>query len=313
LTQPAFIEVAAAVLLRPDGSFLLGRRAAGTFYPGYWEFPGGKCEPGEPPAQALARELDEELGIRVREAEPWIVRTHEYPHAHVRLRFFRVRAWSGTIAARVHAALAWQRPGAVTVAPLLPANAPVLRALELPDFYAITHAGDIGIAAQLAAFDAAIGAGLKLVQVREPLLCAEERRTFAAALVARARTAGVRVLVNSDPRLAERCGADGLHLSSAALMAERERPTLAWVAASCHDERELAQAAIIGADFAVLGPVRASASHSAAAPMGWERFAALVREAPLPVYALGGMRRSDIARARALGAQGVAAIRAAWG
>ncbi|HTY98335.1 MAG TPA: NUDIX domain-containing protein, partial [Rhodocyclaceae bacterium] len=69
-------DVAAAVILRPDGSFLLGQRAPGTFYPGYWEFPGGKVEAGETPRQALVRELHEELEIEVLEAQPWILREH---------------------------------------------------------------------------------------------------------------------------------------------------------------------------------------------------------------------------------------------
>jgi len=63
-------EVAAAVIERPDGTFLLACRPEGKPYPGYWEFPGGKIEPGEDPRTALGRELEEELGIRVREATP---------------------------------------------------------------------------------------------------------------------------------------------------------------------------------------------------------------------------------------------------
>jgi mutator protein MutT len=82
------VDVAAAVITRPDGSFLLGQRAPGTFYPGYWEFPGGKVEPGETPREALIRELHEELGLNVDAAWPWIMREHEYEHAHVRLHFF---------------------------------------------------------------------------------------------------------------------------------------------------------------------------------------------------------------------------------
>lgn len=305
-------EVAAAVISRADGSFLLGQRAADAFYPGYWEFPGGKCEPGEAPAQALVRELDEELGIRVEHFQPWITRTHRYPHAHVRLHFFRVGTWTGTITDRVHAALAWQLPDAVTVAPLLPANAAVLRALALPGFYAITHAGEIGIARQLAALDAAIGCGLKLVQVREPLLPARSRRGFTIDVLARCRERGVRVLVNSDIELAAAAGADGVHLNSAALMAARARPALPWVAASCHDERELARAAQLGLDLVVSGPVCASATHPGSEGIGWERFGAMIRGTPLPVYALGGLQACDLDQARSLGAQGIAAVRAAW-
>src|SRR5207253_9676517 len=89
------IEVAAAVIQRPDGRFLLAQRPPGKVYAGYWEFPGGKLEPGEPPAQALARELHEELGIGVACAYPWITRVFTYPHATVRLNFFRVTSWAG--------------------------------------------------------------------------------------------------------------------------------------------------------------------------------------------------------------------------
>src|SRR5947199_6567145 len=87
------IEVAAAVIQRPDGRFLLAQRPPGKVYAGYWEFPGGKVEPGELAERALARELHEELGIDVRSSYPWITREFVYPHGHVRLNFYRVLDW----------------------------------------------------------------------------------------------------------------------------------------------------------------------------------------------------------------------------
>jgi 8-oxo-dGTP diphosphatase len=84
------VEVAAAVLQRPDGSFLLAQRPADKIWAGYWEFPGGKIEPGETPYHALVRELREELGITVATAYQWVTRMFTYPHATVRLNFFRV-------------------------------------------------------------------------------------------------------------------------------------------------------------------------------------------------------------------------------
>ena len=102
------VDVSAGVLLRPDGCYLLGQRAQDTVYAGYWEFPGGKVEPGETPAQALCRELDEELGIRVTHLRPWLRREHVYEHAHVRLHFFEVAGWEGALDDRVHGpAPAW--------------------------------------------------------------------------------------------------------------------------------------------------------------------------------------------------------------
>jgi 8-oxo-dGTP diphosphatase len=305
-------EVAAAVILRPDRSFLLGQRAADTFYPGYWEFPGGKVEPGETPYEALVRELHEELEIEVREASPWIVREHVYEHAHVRLHFFRVTAWTGTLCDYVHAALEWQRPGATNVAPMLPANAPVLAALELPDVYGVTHAWQTGAEAQLAQLDTALARGLRLVQLREGSLPEMQRESFAAAAVARCRQHGARVLVNGDAQLARAIGADGLHLPARQLMALDRRPPFPLVAASCHERHELERAACLGLDFAVLGPVRATTTHPGQDGIGWTGFADLVRGLPLPVYAIGGLGPDDLAAARAAGAQGIAAIRAAW-
>lgn len=123
------VQVAAAVILRGDGSFLLAQRPVGKVYAGYWEFPGGKLEPGETPYAALVRELREELGLAVVRAEPWRVKRYVYPHAHVELHFFRVLEWEGEPVGHDGQAFAWQRPGAIDVMPLLPANSDVLEAL----------------------------------------------------------------------------------------------------------------------------------------------------------------------------------------
>lgn len=305
-------QVAAAVLLRPDGSFLLGQRAPDTFYPGYWEFPGGKVEPGETPRQALDRELEEELGIRVLSAQPWIVREHRYEHAHVRLYFFRVGTWAGELRDHVHSALSWQVPGQPSVAPMLPANGPVLKALNLPDFYAITQAARVGVGRQLQQLEQALAAGLRLVQIREPDLELRQRTEFARAAVALCHRHGARVLVNGDPELARASGADGIHLPARQLMAEAVRPDFPWVAASCHDRIELEQADRLGLDFAVLGPVRETATHPGQVGLGWESCSVLLSGLGLPVYALGGLGREDLTAAWVAGAQGVAAIRSAW-
>ncbi len=161
------VRVAAAVVLRGDGQVLLAQRPAGKAYAGYWEFPGGKLEPGESPRDALARELREELGLVVRRAAPWLVQRYVYPHAHVELHFFRVFDWDGEPVGHDGQAFAWQTPGRFDVAPLLPANTMVLRALELPAVYGITMAGELGEAAFLARARAALERGLKLVQLRE--------------------------------------------------------------------------------------------------------------------------------------------------
>lgn len=306
------MNVAAAVIQRPDGQFLLGQRARDTYYPGYWEFPGGKVESGETPRAALARELKEELGIEVLRAHPWIVRQHIYEHAHVRLHFFRVPQWRGELRDHIHTALSWERADAVQVGPMLPANGPVLRALALPRYYGITQAADAGVEAQLAQIENALIRGLRLIQVREPDLPAPERERFATRVVALAHRAGARVLINGDGDLARAAGADGVHLKSRQLMQTARRPALPLVAASCHNALEMARAAELDLDFVLLGPVRATASHPGMPELGWERFGATVPEYPLPVFAIGGLGRADQETAWGHGAHGIAAIRDAW-
>lgn len=306
------VEVVAAVIERPDGRFLLAQRPAGKVYAGYWEFPGGKVESGEPLAAALARELHEELGIEVEIADPWIVRIYTYPHAKVRLNFFRVRAWHGEPHGKEDQQLAWQHASTLDVAPLLPANAPVLRALQLPSEYAITHAGEMGEAQQLSALDERLAQGLRLIQVREKSMRAPALEHFAQSVLARARPHGAIVLINSDVELALRLGADGVHLAAAQLARLERKPALGWCAASCHNTEELACAAQLGIDFAVLGPVQATPSHPDSMPLGWEGFAALVGGASLPVFALGGMGPGDLETAWRCGAQGIAMVRGSW-
>lgn len=121
----AIVEVAVGVLVRGDGCFLLTSRPQGKVYAGYWEFPGGKLEPGETVADALCRELHEELGIDVHEVLPWRSTVVDYPHALVRLNFCKVMAWSGALQMREGQECRWQLLP-VTVTPVLPGTIPVL-------------------------------------------------------------------------------------------------------------------------------------------------------------------------------------------
>lgn len=118
------IDVAVGILMKPNGDVLLAQRPTGKPYAGYWEFPGGKVDPGESIFNALKREFVEELGIEIVSAEAWCGIEHVYPHAHVRLHFFISRNWCGEPQSLEGQAFAWQ--GTVDVAPLLPATIPLL-------------------------------------------------------------------------------------------------------------------------------------------------------------------------------------------
>ena len=125
-TERVPVDVAVGVLLDGLGRFLLTSRPIGKVYAGYWEFPGGKFEAGETVQQALARELNEELGISIVNAHPWQTEIVDYPHARVRLHFCKVFDWSGEFEMREGQTMAWQTLP-VLVAPVLPGTLPVLR------------------------------------------------------------------------------------------------------------------------------------------------------------------------------------------
>ena len=305
-------EVAAAILLCSDGSFLLAQRPAGKPYAGYWEFPGGKVETGESPLQALHRELHEELGIEVETAYPWLTRVFAYPHATVRLNFFRVICWKGEPHGRESQQLSWQTVPDLGVDPLLPANTPVLRALQLPSLYAISNAAELGSEEFLQRLQHALLNGLRLVQMREKNLPRAALRELSLRALKLAHAHGAQVLINGDIELAREIGADGVHLNGNQLAACRMRPDLVWCAASCHDAAELQRAGEMGLDFAVLSPLLPTQSHPGVAHLGWEKFTQIVAGSTIPVYALGGLRLDNMETAWQHGAHGIALLRQAW-
>lgn len=311
IERPKLVEVSAAVLQRPDGSFLLAQRPKGKAYAGYWEFPGGKVEAGETSHDALVRELREELGIEVETACPWLARVFKYPHATVRLSFFRVTQWRGELHPHEGQQFAWQY-FPITVEPVLPANGPILRALELPALYAISNVAELGVEKFLVRLQAALDKGLRLVQLREKNLTRADLSELALRMLPIMRAHGAKLLLNADIELAREIGADGVQMTATQLSTLRERPDLAWCAASCHNIEELRRAEALGCDFALLSPVLPTLSHPGEPTLGWEMFAEYVSGASIPVYALGGLTQDDVNMAWQHGAHGIALLRQAW-
>lgn len=309
------MHVAAAAVLDAQGAVLVARRPARVHQGDLWEFPGGKLEPGEDSQAGLARELDEELGIRPERLRPLIRIHHDYPDKSVLLDVWRVDAFRGVPHGREGQPIRWVRPEALDPAEFPAANRPIISALQLPDRYLITPEPTGDVDAFLRRLDALMAAGLGLVQLRAKSLDRESYRALAQRVLELARSRGASVLLNADPRWCEGLEPDGLHLTAARLRGLRDRAGLPgrWLGASCHDEAELVQARAVGVDFVVIGPVRATQTHPGASPLGWASFAALCAQASLPAYALGGVGSEDIGRAQAAGGQGIAAIRALWG
>ena len=126
--MPSGVIDVAAGLVERNGLILITQRKQGSHLAGLWEFPGGKVEAGERPEQTLIRELDEELGITVKEAclAPLTFASHAYPEFHLLMPLWVCRRWDGLVTAREHAGLAWVRPNRLRDYPMPPADEPLI-------------------------------------------------------------------------------------------------------------------------------------------------------------------------------------------
>lgn len=308
MSGSAAVHVAVGVIRDDNGNILLTQRAKHAHQGGLWEFPGGKLEANETVTQALRRELREEVGITVQAAKPLIKINHRYPDLQVLLDVWQVTGFSGVAEACEGQAMQWVAPRQLSDYSFPAANVPIITASRLPDRYAILEGGST--TQVLANLDRIIDKRVKLLQLRIKSLPAAETAAVYHAVLANCRQRGIEVLLNSDLALAGP-PADGLHLSSRALLACRTRPSpYRWVAASCHNLRELRHAENIGADFAVLAPILPTATHPGVQPLGWETMAKLIDQVNLPVFALGGLELDDMNRVLHAGAQGIAGISA---
>ena len=312
------IHVVAGVLFDASGRVLVARRPGGTHLAGRWELPGGKLMPEEPREAGLARELSEELGVRVLAACPLIQVEHRYPDRDVVLDVWSVESYSGEPHGREGQPVEWRDVRSLDPADFPPADAPVLTALRLPRRYLVTpEPPRRDWNAFLDRLAARVDQGFDLVQLRAKSLEASALVELGRRAAEVCRRSGATLLVNAAPGIARRCGADGVHLTARRLegfrAAQGEGARLFLTGASCHDARDLERARTAGCDFAVLGPVRETPTHLGASTLGWAGFEELAKGASLPVFAIGGLGEDDVAAARRNGGQGVAGIRAFWG
>ncbi|MBM7061629.1 Nudix family hydrolase [Pseudomonas sp. UL073] len=308
------VHVAAAVIRDSAGRILLARRPQDKHQGGLWEFPGGKVEDGESVLAALARELHEELGIRVEAAQPLIQVQHDYPDKHVLLDTWEVTAFAGEAHGAEGQPLAWVTPRQLGDYEFPAANQPIVQAARLPRQYLITP-DELEPAALLQGLQRALASGCKLLQLRAPNLYSPEYRDL--AVDAMGLCAGKAQLMLKGPL--EWLGdfpAAGWHLTAEQLRKYaangRPFPRERWLAASCHGAEELELAARMGVDFVTLSPVQGTQTHPEATPLGWVAARELIAQVNLPVYLLGGVGPEDAQRAAESGAQGVAGIRAFW-
>lgn len=314
MSELSLLHVVAGVISDARGRILLTRRTVGRDLAGLWEFPGGKVEKGETAVAALSRELREELGIEAKPGEFLISVPQAMPHKRIVLEVHRISRWQGRIRGLDGQALAWVPPECLDKYPMPPADRPVVAALLQASLCLVTPSPATMTGQQwLDGLGAAVAAGIGRIQLRAPGCEPSRWRALLHEAVACVQGKPTQLAVNGEQALAEQYGI-GLHLPERLLMARsaRDFPETLVLSASCHNPAALRQAEAIGCDYAVVGQIKASASHPGEPGIGWAGFARLRELSSLPLYAIGGLGMADMADARAHGAQGIAAIRALW-
>jgi 8-oxo-dGTP diphosphatase len=303
------LRVAVGVIKNPSGQILISLRDTSLHQGGLWEFPGGKVEATETVKQALARELKEELDIVVRSVEPLITINHSYPDLAVQLCVYTVENFDGEPKSCEDQRIQWVKPEDLKNYAFPAANQAIITAVRLPHYYAILDDADpVLLKANLKTL---LENDIKLIQARLKNLSIDAVKLFLDQAYPLCQANETWLLLNSLVAGAEIFEVDGLHLTSADLLACRQRPFgKKWLAASCHNIEELDHAQKIGVDFVVVAPVLPTPTHPDVNVLGWDQFAGLTAKTNLPVYALGGMSISDLTTAQQLGGQGIAAIRA---
>ncbi len=306
------LHVAVGVILRSDGKVLLTKRPLAKDQGGFWEFPGGKLEEGENYLDALKRELKEEVGISHILASSWITRRVKRLNKLIIIKFFKVLHWQGHPKGLEGQQLSWQPPLSLSISPLLPANRIVFKFLRLPPVYAITAAEVFGIDKFLSLVDRKTFQGLNFIQIRDKSLKVADRSLIARKIKKKLDRAYGKILLNSAVSNDLEVTMDGLHLTSKDLLEVSQKPSVPWCGASCHNQFEIQKAVDMDLDFIVFGPVLETKSHPGMKALGWKAFGEVAGSLPMPVYAIGGMRQSDLTKARRLGGQGVCMLRGFW-
>ena len=309
------LQVAVGVVKNAQGDILISLRDQTLHQGGLWEFPGGKVEAQETVEQALRRELNEELGITVISETPLITIQHQYPDLAVELKVFLVEDYTGDAVSGLGQPCRWVKPADLNHYAFPAANQPIITAAQLPFYYAILD--DAEAAVLMVNLQKLLAGGLKLIQLRLKTVPKPVLKQFIEQAKILCKQAGALLLINSAVDHAKEFAVNGIHLTSRDLMSATQRPSVEhepsdskyWVSASCHNLQELLHAQAIGVDFAVLAPVSFTQTHPDTEPLGWKQFLELVSQVNLPVYALGGLSKEDLEKARNAGGQGIAAIR----
>lgn len=306
------VDVAVGLIVK-NGQALLAKRAEHQHQGGRFEFPGGKVEAGELVVDALARELNEELGIHIHDHQFVQRLTYDYPEKTVRLHVYRIESFSGEPIGREGQPLQWIPLAELFELNFPDANRPIVRAAQLPERYSITSNLVLPEHEAIPAWLAEQSIEKETdawVYVRLPNAPVD---VYEAAIIKLSMLRpDLHLIAAWDAPESVNDLIRGRHLTQSALLATTELVRYSehnyWFAA-CHDEASIAHAIRLGADAVTVGTVLPTPTHPDCETLGWERFAQLAMLSDVPVYALGGMQPKDVDTVQKNGGFGVAGIR----
>lgn len=311
------VHVAVAVIRerRCSGEdlILLSKRPEHVHQGGLWEFPGGKVESGEHVLEALDRELQEELGIGIssnpdEQPQALIRIQHDYGDKCVLLDVWELSGFEGSPHGKEGQRMEWLPLSALNALEFPAANLPIVEACMLPKEIAITPEFD-SLDAALSYLDALEQNGCELVVFRQKHLALADYMLWSASVQERFSAGAMHVLLHGDPRKLNELSPPGVHMPSDVAKDLGSNTDYDFpLSMSCHDANEVNLAQRLGVRFVTLSPVALTSTHPDQSPMGWDVFRKIADQALIPVYALGGMSRCDLVKARKQGAQGIAGI-----
>ena len=313
------VHIAVAVILNQNNEVCISLRHEDSHQGGLWEFPGGKIEPGESVEQALVREIREELDLEIKQSRPLIKVLHHYADKSVCLHVHKILSYQGKAAGLEGQQLKWVAISQLTAYDFPEANQPVIQSLQLPDKYLITgkFVDSLNFINKL---NDALNNGIELVQLRlkkDSLEDLSQAQSLLEQTAERCKQSGAKLMLNLSNDYLDVINLSeieftGFHADSKTLHTLTLPPEGSLFSASCHNNEEIQLALKLKADFIVLSPVQKTASHPEMQAMGWQKFAELIENITIPVYALGGVSEDDMKTAWLNGAQGIAAISAFW-
>ncbi len=309
------IHVVIAVIVNQHQQVLTSMRRKDVHQGNLWEFPGGKVESGESSFEALKREIQEELNIVIEKASFIKKIPYQYNDKNILLDVWKVESYCGTPQGHEGQAIKWQPINELKIDDFPRANISLIHSLQLPEKYMITGAFKCPEDFQQKLENSLID-GASLVQLRSKHTSKEEYEKLVKISTGLCQQYQSKLLLNTSDDEFNRIGglASGLHLSSEMLNTYSKRPVdeKYLLSVSCHCPAEIKKAKQLGASIILLSPVKETKSHPGVEGIGWKKFTELVDDIDVPVYALGGMKPSDLTDAKNSGAQGVAAISSFW-